>query len=261
MDPATSKGSIEIIATLLREAEKLGLFERLLTVFKTKPRILLLGCTGTGKTNLLASLSNPHPVAIRHDDRTIYTEAKNLILDGHPYRFIDTTGDVERGKDRTQAVREAMSARGGIAGILNVVCDGYHEYAVPRSEVFLEDSVVKPEYLEFHRHEEVNQLAEWSTLLGDPLTSHWLITVVTKADLWWDRSEQVLEYYGKGTYFSGLGDARTLRPRVLPYSAVFHKFYGEGRMAGTFDAQNHTTARHKLIEALMKALLSNQGAG
>ena len=82
----TTKGSIEIIATLLKETEKQGLFERLLTVFKTKPRILLLGCTGAGKTNLLAFPSNPYPAAIHHDDRTLYTEAKNLIdfeLAGH----------------------------------------------------------------------------------------------------------------------------------------------------------------------------------
>ena len=94
------------------------------------------------------------------------------------------------------------------------------------------------------------------------MTSNWLVTVVTKADLWWDRSEQVLESYGKGPYFVALGDARDLRPRVLPYSSVFHQFYGEGTMAGTFDAENHRIARQKLIDALMKvkALLSNQGA-
>ena len=113
MDPVTSKGTIEIIATLLKEAEKQGVLDRLLTVFRTKPRILLLGCTGTGKTNLLESLSNPHPAAIRREDRTLYTEAKNLIVNNKAYRFIDTTGDVLRSDDRKQAMREAMAAKGG----------------------------------------------------------------------------------------------------------------------------------------------------
>jgi hypothetical protein len=200
-----------------------------------------------------------HSAAIRREDRTVFTEAKNLILKSKPYRFIDTTGDVLRGDDRNQAMREALAARGGIAGILNVVCYGYHEYDVPRDKVFLSGSTVNPEYLFLHRGEEIRQLDEWTGLLGDRLTSHWLITVVTKADLWWERREEVIEYYSRGAYFDALGDAKVLRPRVLPYSSVFHKFYGEAPMAGTFDQESHNLARERLISALIKALLTRQG--
>jgi energy-coupling factor transporter ATP-binding protein EcfA2 len=255
----SSKATVEIIATLLKEAEKQGIFDRLRTAFRSKPRILLLGSTGTGKTNLLESLSNPHPAAIHREDRTLYTEAKNLIVNSKAYRFIDTTGDETRGDDRNKAMREAMAAKGGIAGILNVVCYGYHEYDVPRAKVFSPDGAVRPEFLAMHRQVEIRQLDEWNLLLGDQVTSHWLITVVTKADLWYDRHDEVIEHYSKGTYFDALDAARVLRPRVLPYSSVFRKFYGEAPMAGTFDQENHKAAREKLIDALIKALLTKQG--
>jgi hypothetical protein len=113
--------------------------------------------------------------------------------------------------------------------------------------------------LSLHRREEIQQLNEWNQLLGDPLTSHWLITVVTKADLWWDRQQEVIEYYNKGAYFDALGEAKELRQRVLPYSSVFHKFYGEAPMAGSFDQDAHNMARERLIGGLIKALLTNQG--
>ena len=136
MEPAATKESISLVVSLLKEAEKQGLIDRLRTVFKKKPRILLLGCTGTGKSNLRESLVKPNPPAINAGDRTMYTEAKNIIVQGKPYRFIDTPGDEERSDDRKEAMRQAMAARGGIAGIINVVCYGYHEYAVSRHHLF-----------------------------------------------------------------------------------------------------------------------------
>jgi hypothetical protein len=38
LDPIRSKASIELLAVLLKEAEKQGLLDRALTAFKTKPR-------------------------------------------------------------------------------------------------------------------------------------------------------------------------------------------------------------------------------
>jgi len=254
-----AKTAASFVVTLLKEAEKQGLVKRLLAVLKKKPRILLLGCTGTGKTNLLESLVKSDASAIRREDRTLYNEARNLIVKGKPYRFIDMTGDLSRSDDRIQAMREAMAARGGIAGIINVVCYGYHEYDVPKDKVFSTGSAIRPEYLEHHRQEEIKQLNEWTYLLGDPVTSHWLITVVTKADLWWNNREDIMKHYSSGAYYEALEDAKSLRQRALPYSSIFHRFYGEAPMAGTFDQAERDAARERLMNALIKALLTRQG--
>lgn len=259
VEVATSFG-IKVAVAALKEAKDQGAFRRLIDFFKKKPRIIILGCTGTGKTNFLESLTKPVVSAIPREDRTLYTEAKNLLVKDKTYRFIDTVGDVQRDADRSLAIREAMAAKGGIAGIVNVVAYGYHEYDLSKKDVFDAHGTVKPSFLELHRQEELKQLAEWVELLGDPLTAHWLITVVNKADLWWDQRGQILEYYNKGDYNKALGGARKLKPRALAYSSAFHRFYGDAPMCGTFDENDHRQTRKRLFDALVKALLTNQGS-
>lgn len=259
MDGVSAQTAAKFAVALFKEAKDQGLLNRLLTRLKRKPRILLLGCTGTGKTNFLSSLTATAAPAIRREDRTQWTEAKNLLLDDKAYRFIDTPGDVERDEDRNQAIREAVAAKGGIAGVINLVCYGYHEYDLSRDDVFESDAKLKPDYLELHRKEEINQLAEWTELLGDKTTVGWLITVVNKADLWWDHRDAVLKHYSSGEYYHALHSAKTLNPRVMPYSSVFHKFYSTVPMSGTFDQDDRAMYRSNLLAALVKALLKKQG--
>ena len=258
-EPTTTGVVIKVLAALLKAAKDQGLLAGLITALKAKPRILLLGCSGTGKTNFLQSLVTLLPEPIAREDRTLYTQAKNVMMKRQAYRFIDTTGDVARDSDRKQAIREAMSAKGGIAGIINVVCYGYHEYQVTRNKVLAADSTVKPEYLELHRQEEIKQLSEWTEIPGDRLTAGWLITVVNKADLWWPEREKVIAHYANGDYWRSLGSAQVLKPRVLPYCSVFQRFYGEAAMSGIFDQKDRDKCRERLINALVKALLTKQG--
>jgi hypothetical protein len=259
-DPGSIKAGIELASLLLKEADKQGLFSKLKTIFKRKPRVLVLGCTGAGKTNFLEALVAQQPGAIRKEDRTRYTEAKDLLIQaGSPYRFIDTPGDTERKDDRIQAIREAMSAKGGISGVINVVSYGYHEYDLPVAQA-VTGGVARPDFLDLHRKEEINQLSEWTDLLGDKQTVQWCVTVVTKADLWWDQKAAVLDHYRKGDYYKGLGSAKSLGPRVVPFSSVFHRFYGEARMSGVFDKTDQDTTRADLIKTLVAALLTQQGA-
>lgn len=85
-DPATIQGSVKLITLLLKEAEKQGLIDRLKLIFKAKPRILLLGCTGAGKSNFLKSLTVESPEAIPREARTQFTTARNIVLKSkHPY--------------------------------------------------------------------------------------------------------------------------------------------------------------------------------
>jgi hypothetical protein len=153
-----------------------------------------------------------------------------------------------------------MSAKGGIAGIINVVCYGYHEYHVSRGKVLAADSTVKPDYLELHRQEEIKQLSEWTEILGDRLTAGWLITVVNKADLWWPERERVIAHYERGDYWTALRSAQVLKPRVLPYCSVFQRFYGEAAMSGMFDQKDRDKCRERLLRALVNAMLKKQGA-
>lgn len=250
---------IEIASLLLKEAKSQGLLTKLKTLLKRKPRVLVLGCTGAGKTNFLNALVQPQPGPIPKESRTRYTEAKDLLVSTNAYRFVDTPGDTERKDDRIQAIREAMSAKGGISGVINVVSYGYHEYDLPAAQAVAAGEA-RPDFLEKHRQEEIEQLAEWTHLLGNKQTVQWCVTVVTKADLWWDRKPAVMEHYRKGEYFKALRGAKSLGPRVVPFCSVFHRFYGEAKMSGVFDERDQKQTRDDLIQTLVTAMLKKQGA-
>lgn len=250
---------MKLAALLLEEAEKQGFIDRLKIVFKKKPRVLLLGATGTGKSNFLQSLSVERPDPIPRASRTVFPEPHVLTIKGsHPYRFIDTPGDTSMKDARIDSIRESLSARGGISGVINVVSYGYHEYQVTKGKVLLPDGSVDPNYLAKHRQLELDQLDEWTPLLGSPLTMKWLMTVVTKADLWWDQREDAMQHYQAGTYHERLGQAQSLKPRVLMYSSVFSKFYGEAPHSGYFDEKDRRDLKHQFVQALLAALLQHE---
>jgi hypothetical protein len=151
-----------------------------------------------------------------------------------------------------QAIREAISKRA--SGVINVVAYGYHELRVGMEGAVDAQGKVRADYLEAHRHEELEALKEWVGLLGDPLTVRFLITVVTKADLWWDREKEVIQYYSQGPYYDALGPAKTLSPVVLDYCSVFHRFYDKAPLAGTYDDGDRARAQGHFAQALLQAI-------
>ncbi len=108
-------------------AEKQGWVDRLLAMFKKKHRILVRGSTGTGKTNLLASLTQAMPEAIAAMNRTEFATRHRINLSGTPFVFVDTPGQVGHGSRRLGAIREEMA--NGLSGVINVVAYGYHDIA------------------------------------------------------------------------------------------------------------------------------------
>lgn len=233
-------------------ARKRGWFDKLIAACRKKHKILLLGSTGRGKTNLLKSLTEVVPQAIHHLNRTEFGQKHHIQISDQPFIFVDTPGQVHHAPRRLEAIRETMAQ--GISGIINVVSYGYHEYRRGIKEVFNDDGTVRESYLQGHRQVEIDAVKEWSALLGDRTTAGWLITVVTKADLWWDRKDEVMDHYLVGEYFHGLGDAQNLNPAVIHYCSVFHRFYGVGQLSGMFDESDRTMVRGHLLRTLLEAI-------
>jgi energy-coupling factor transporter ATP-binding protein EcfA2 len=235
---------------LLEEAEKGGWLGKLLARFKKPVRVIVLGSTGTGKTNLLESLTKTLPDAIDAMNRTEFAERHKIRIKGKPFVFVDLPGQKGHSHRRLSAIRDAMTR--DKPGVLNVTAYGYHEYRIGAEEA-LDNGNVKVDYIEKHRLVEIDALTEWVGLLGHRNTARWLITVVTKADLWWGRKKEVMEHYECGSYRTALRAAESLNPSTLPYSSVLHKFYGVGSLAGSLDENGRLGMRTNLLKTLLAA--------
>ena len=246
-----TKGASAAIS-LAKQAEKLGLLEKLKNVFKKKHKILVLGATGVGKTQLIKSLVSEIPQAISNMNRTESNDEYYFKISENIFVFVDTPGQEYHKSKRKEETLEAMKQ--GIEGIINVAAFGYHESRIGKDKVFDENGKIREEFLKERQKVEINLLSEWTELLGDKGTSRWLITLVNKADLWWDNKDAVLSYYESGQYFEALGSAKTLSPSVLHYCAVFHKFYGESPISGYFDDKDRVEAKENLLAQLISAI-------
>jgi hypothetical protein len=104
---------------------------------------------------------------------------------------------------------------------------------------------------------EIEALREWNQLLSAGVLDPWLITVVTKADLWWEQHTAVKGYYESGPYHAALSTAQSMRPSVCFYSSIRHLFYGKAPVSGYFDDEERLRLRANFFRVLFEAIESN----
>ncbi len=233
-------------------SEKLELRKRLKDFFKKKPHIVVLGSTGTGKTNLLRSLANSAGLVlpIHSSTRTEASRTQSVRINDSPFVVVDTPGQVFHQPDRLATVREAM-ARGKVR-IINVVSDGYHEYLDHANEAVRNKQPVK-EFLQRHRQQEIESMKEWVPIVGDRNTASWVMTVITKADLWWPEQGRVVAEYTTGEYGRVMREVDAGLPHaVAPFCSVIHRFYGTARLPGVFDDSDRAVINTHFLEQLVE---------
>lgn len=228
-------GADDVTHILWIVSKRLNLYSRAIDFLKKKPTVLVLGSTGVGKTNLLRSLSSPPGLVdpISRFTRTETPAGETVRIDGHPFRVIDTPGQMNHESARLKVIREAMA--NPPVRVINVVCYGYHEYQ-GQADQAVKRGVPSEKFLREHRRREIEAAQNWIPLLGDTGVTEWVATVVTKADLWWPEHDSVREHYANGEYADAIMsvDPR-IRHAVLSYCSVFHKFFDEVRLPGEFD--------------------------
>lgn len=247
-------------AKFLEKAYKEGWLDKIIARLKKKHRVLVLGVTGTGKTAFLESLNEVVPKAIDVMNRTEFAEKHRARFSKQTFLFTDTPGQIHHAPRRIQAIKDAMKVKGGIAGVINLVSYGYHESRAVAKPEIKENGKVPEAFLKRQRLEEIEMLNEWVSLLGGAESAGWLITVVTKADLWWKRRDEVMAYYQNGHYHQALGEAKSLKPVVLEYSSVFQKFCGQGAMSGDFQDSDRDRVKAQMIRALLVAVTGERHA-
>lgn len=224
-------------ARLWRVADKMGIIERIKEFFRKPRTIVVLGATGSGKTNLLKSLSVAPGLisAIHRDARTEHVEKSRIKIGNQQFLAIDTPGQMAHKYLREEAIRESLAKRPLL--VINVVSYGFHEYTYPPiTDAVDEEGNPRQEYLERHRINELAALDEWLPLLGHREMTKLLVTAVTKADLWWNDKEIAKEYYANEPYGKLVRAAdQGLHHVVLPYCSVVHRFFNTSLLPGTFD--------------------------
>lgn len=240
------------VADVWQLSEQLELRKRLVDFFRKKPHIVVLGSTGTGKTNLLRCLANSAGLvgAIHPSARTEASRPQHVRINNTPFIVVDTPGQAFHQPDRLKTVREAM-ARDKVR-IINVVSDGYHEY-LDRADEAVRNKQPVEEFLEHHRQQEIDSVKEWLPIIGDRNTTEWVVTVITKADLWWSEQGRVVAHYTAGEYGQLLRQIDAGLPHaVAPFCSVIHRFYGTARQPGVFDDSDRAAINTHFIEQLVE---------
>lgn len=233
-------------------AEKHGWIDRLKKLFSKPQKVLVLGCSGVGKTSIINSLNEDFPKTIDFLIRTQTAQKYRLNLKGDKFEFVDTPGQELHDSRRIKAIREAL--RSDHLGVVNVVSYGYHEHASGADDAFSDEGTVSEQYLKSHRALEESYLNEWIELLGNQVTTSWILTVINKADIWWDSRQEAWDYYGADDsgYLQKLKVASGVDQVVLEYSSVIHRFYTRSLIAPTFDQDLQQRLRVRLVESLIQ---------
>jgi energy-coupling factor transporter ATP-binding protein EcfA2 len=247
---AAAKAAIAIVQL----ADKQGWLDKLKGIFKTKHKVLILGSTGTGKSNFVDSLQALMPRAIDRLQRTAYASSERVRLAGSIFDFTDTPGQGAHRSRRLDAVVDMLKK--SEFGIINVVCWGFHEYMTGQERAVTLDSQPDPVWLEKHRGPEVQAAEEWVPLMT--AKPSYTITLVTKADLWWPDRDEVIRYYESGPYYTTIRDAAIKGHAVIPYSSVLHRFYGTSPSSGMFDTQDRAECQERFLKELFMAAARTQ---
>lgn len=235
--------------TLIQIAQKQSWLKRAVTFAKRPNYVLVLGSTGVGKSQFIESLTSATSPAIDRMDRTQYDPEQTVILAKKKLTITDTPGQAAHQGIRTRAILRRMSKKS--VGIVNVVAWGYHEYRTGSDEALDVTGHVASEWLDDHRAVEIAALQEWALAAGNV---KWVLTVVNKADLWWDERETAVSHYENGPYGQALvaNGARNLQ--VLEYSATRHPFYGRAPMSGTFSEDDRRDRQQAVLRALILSI-------
>lgn len=238
----------EIGTIIVKRSIEEGWFERLLNAFKRRHRILVLGSTGVGKTSFIKSLEALIPPTIHAMTRTEFVQHNSLKINDKPFDFVDTPGQIGHKELRMDAIRNVIKKP--IDGVINIVCYGYHEHKTGKCEAF-NGNYVKESYLKQHLELEVNHVGEWIGLIGDKHMVGRLITIISKADLWWDQKEDVTKYYLSGDYAKIVGHAKSVDHALKEYCSVFHRFYDKGSISSTIEDRDRIRMRTDILNVLL----------
>lgn len=239
--------TIVSIAQLAEESEKLPSLIRMACMVWRKhisshAVVLVYGESGAGKTQFLNKLCHINPSeAERVPPRTRDFRYYSLVLpDGHIIDFVDIPGHKVY-KSIREDVRNKIR-NGEICGLINVVANGYlYADEVDDKTVFRGNSnEVKSTFIKNNLKKELEQISEWKDCIGCDSAVDWVVTIVNKADIWFNQKDSVLEYYTSGIYHKTISDLQhSCSLHVLPCCSIINPLGGRPMQVCIGDKEKH----------------------
>jgi hypothetical protein len=197
-----------------------------------------------------------------------YTESIGLehytLQDDAKVEIVVPPGQIHRRDATWNGVQSAIGA-GEYRGIIITSAFGYHrfgEIGVRDHRLFRGDEKqFLADFLGVSRNDEVEVLRRLEPHICASRSKCWLLTLVTKQDLWWPQRREVDDHYRLGEYGSIVNriiqqaGAQRLRHELVPLSLVISNFItarGEvlAETAAGYDQRTQTWSIRRMWETL-----------
>ena len=182
-------------------------------------QVAIFGPPGAGKSTLGKFLSGNLNELTTSGNYVASADREPYTLSGDLVCTITALPGQERLRDEvwTKFYREIVAGKS--TGIINVVSYWHQalDMSYKRHSAF-SASMSKEEflhaYMEDKKKEEIRILRDLASRLRDAPGAIWMITLVTKQDLWWTQRNKVEDHYRKGEYNAVIEEIRNARGSV-----------------------------------------------
>ena len=195
---------------------------RLYNFIKKGPsQVVIIGAGGVGKSILTRFLSGQSLIDTNlrdtpYSNYQVSIDISSAKLEGLlPGSLIDTPGQkVESVYALFDPDRDFVSRRN--KGIINVVSYGYHSIQslsytdTKYYEKSMDVNKFMIKYQEKRRNLELKMISDLVPQLQPIKGTVWMITLVTKQDLWWDIRGEVKKHYTEGDYNNYIEDIKNM---------------------------------------------------
>lgn len=190
---------------------------------KRNIKVAVYGASGVGKSQFLNTITNTYQFSTV---RTRKLTKRELVLkSGRKIVFIDTPGHQSIKMVREKVISDIY--KGKLDGIINVVNYGYNDGEDLEIDKAFKTgtNVVKQSYLSDNRRKEIINTKEFIEAITNEAKLKWVLTIVNKADIWYNDLNKVMEYYEGGDYGAILSKlSHATKIRTLPFCSLISPF-------------------------------------
>ena len=208
MEPTVIGKTVQLLKQFIdSESNKSRIMRATRKIWQGEIKIAIVGAGGTGKSTLARILVSENPLLVDESYDPNWTLTEEILPGDVPVQLLVAPGQERYIATEWQQIFDRLAGARRL-GVVNVVSYGYHSVESESLSMLAEtnQSSLNAErlcdYVEERRGIEIKRLASLREGLKSVKKATWMLTVVTKQDLWWMDRVQVKQHYsgGEGEY-------------------------------------------------------------